>query len=919
MTAAQIICVQGGSGCTSTSASSGTTTTNTLTITQANTPTSGDLNILTISIADTAGATVSNIIQTGVTWTHQVTSPTEKNRHTEIWAGPIVSGATTTIVVTLTSAPSAVAIANVCEFSGLATSGFLDQTAGDNGNSAAADSGTTGTTQQAVELLVASIGSGKATQSLPAPGSQGTPSSGWTLYDGETASSHANNANSFVYDVVSSTGTYESEINLSASVAWNGCIATFEAATTTTTTATTSPTQTTTTTSHTSTLTTTSTSATSTLTSSTTTSTSGSTTETIDTIGGTTSNANDESGVVYVFSITASASGTLTSVGLNVESAAGSISIAVYSTLSGTALSGLLGQSASTTAVNGWNDLPISGGISISSGTTYYLAAEVNYPSLYVYGTTGAFNYFSLSYGTFPSSATVTSNAGYGAVSIWNMRMTYGTNTLGTTTQTTPTTSTTTSTTATTLTSTTTSTSATSTLTSSTTTSTTGSTTSTSAQPCSYEIYISGSTIDAKNCATGSIVYSGTDAAAVINYAISALRSSGGSIFIEAGTYIISATVGTSSASNGNVELYGQGNATILEAATNLNSNVIGVSNANGWYVHDLQVNGNRANHGAVNGISFYPDSSNDVVKHTYVHDDLYQGIDLSGTNDKALDNLVVNSNANGMQVYGGSNYLIEDNIINGASDVGISISGISATQGISDVVCEGNTILNVDLGVSPYGVNSGDGIITGDNGIAGGNITVANNYIDVAYVGMWISETQGLIVSGNTIIPTQTGKWDVGIAIGESDDEPTESAIIKSNLISSASIGIYIYSTATSTVQFLDNTITSIASGGAPIVTHSAPVIIEGNVGYNPVGPVSSPLSGSTIVDSGSSNVWTSGTTYTNWESPKALSISGGTVTAIKVNGQALSPTTSTITLQPGDTFSITFSSTPTIKVSGQ
>jgi len=313
----------------------------------------------------------------------------------------------------------------------------------------------------------------------------------------------------------------------------------------------------------------------------------------------------------------------------------------------------------------------------------------------------------------------------------------------------------------------------------------------------------------------------------------------------------------------------------------------------------------------------FLWDSNNDVIERTYIHDEKTYGIQATGQNIKILDNAVVNSNANGIILYGGSDYLVEGNTVDGSSDVGISISGQSSTVTISNVLCTDNTILNTILDVSPYGVNSGDGIITGDNGIAGGNITISNNYIDVAYIGMWISQTQGLTVSGNTIIPTATAGWGVGIAIGEADDEPTESVIVQNNLISSANQGIYIYSTATSTDQFLDNTITSTVTN--PITANSAPVVIEGNIGYNPVGPISSPISGSTIVDSGSSNNWTSGTTYTNWESPKALSISGGTVTAIEVNGQALSPTTSAITLQPGATFSITFGSTPTIKVSGQ
>ena len=645
------------------------------------------------------------------------------------------------------------------------------------------------------------------------------------------------------------------------------------------------------------TLTTASSSVTSTLASSTTTTTSGST---ADMIGGTLTNNSLWGGAVHVFSLTASASGTLTSVGVNVEGPSSNIETAVYGTLSGGTLSGLLGSSASTAAVAGWNDLPISGGISIVSGTTYYVAFQVSGAGSNLYYVNSGTNYaYIQSYGSFPSSTTVT--AGTGTV---NMRMTYS---AGVVTTATTTSGTSTLTTA--------SSSVTSTLASSTTTTTSGST------ACSYQVFTDGTTTYAENCQTGAVVYSGTVAATIINDAISALYPGGGKIFIKAGTYIITTPVvteGTHAVSN--VELYGEGNSTILSAAVNLNDNVIAVFGVNGWYVHDLQINGNRAEQsgpgtgGGYDGIQLY-NCSNCIVERNYIHDVKTLGIYIHGTNIKILDNDVVNSNANGIIVSGGSNYLVEGNIVNGASDVGISISGTSATQTISGVVCEGNIITNINLDVSPYGANSGDGIITGDNGIAGGNITISNNYVDVAYVGMWISQTQGVTVSGNTIIPTATG-WGVGIAIGAAGDEPTESAIIESNHISSASDGIYVYSSTTSTVQFLDNTITST---GTPIVTNSAPVIVEGNVGYNPVGPISSPISGGTIVDSGSSNKWTSGTTYTNWESPKLLSISGGTVTAIEVNGQALSPTTSTITLQPGDTFSITFSSTPTIKVSGQ
>ena len=93
-------------------------------------------------------------------------------------------------------------------------------------------------------------------------------------------------------------------------------------------------------------------------------------------------------------------------------------------------------------------------------------------------------------------------------------------------------------------------------------------------------------------------------------------------------------------------------------------------------------------------------------------------------------------------------------------------------------------------------------------------------------------------------------------------------------------------------------------------------------NTGYNPVGAIASPISGSTayLVDSGSSSTWISGRVYTNTGSPKVLNISAGTVSVVAQNGVTLfTATDCTVTLQPKDTFSVTFNTTPTINVTGQ
>jgi hypothetical protein len=120
------------------------------------------------------------------------------------------------------------------------------------------------------------------------------------------------------------------------------------------------------------------------------------------------------------------------------------------------------------------------------------------------------------------------------------------------------------------------------------------------------------------------------------------------------------------------------------------------------------------------------------------------------------------------------------------------------------------------------------------------------------------------------------------------------------------------------------------------PISDVGAETSIYTNPGYNPVGYISSNFiyngtSFNYIVDAGgawcnlgNSSTWESSKTYTNVESPKTLEIVAGSVTVIAKNGQTIGTGTSAtipieITLQPRDTFSITFSKAPMINVIGQ
>ena len=139
----------------------------------------------------------------------------------------------------------------------------------------------------------------------------------------------------------------------------------------------------------------------------------------IDTIGDALNGASALVGQVEIFSITATASGTLSSIGLNLKSAAGNIRVAIWD-VSGN----LLGESSSTTAVVGWNDLAITG-VSIVNGTPYRLGYQQDNSSTTVYyeWAPGEESYISQSYGAFPNPLGSPTVGNF----IRNMRMTYNT------------------------------------------------------------------------------------------------------------------------------------------------------------------------------------------------------------------------------------------------------------------------------------------------------------------------------------------------------------------------------------------------------------------------------------------------------------------------------------------------------------
>jgi hypothetical protein len=175
-----------------------------------------------------------------------------------------------------------------------------------------------------------------------------------------------------------------------------------------------------------------STTSTSSTTTSSTTSTSSTTTGTsTQTIGTGVNYDNYINGYARAFQFTASASGTVSKVGLNVRTASGNVITAIYDDSSNSP-NNLLGASASTAAASGWNDLALTTPVYITSGSKYWLACQISASALYVYDDYGTNTYYkrSWTYGSFPSPFGGSASPNLTI----NMRITYAQTTTGTTT-----------------------------------------------------------------------------------------------------------------------------------------------------------------------------------------------------------------------------------------------------------------------------------------------------------------------------------------------------------------------------------------------------------------------------------------------------------------------------------------------------
>ncbi|MCW4048046.1 MAG: hypothetical protein NWE99_10900 [Candidatus Bathyarchaeota archaeon] len=192
---------------------------NSVSITMSSAPTQGNVLVLTFGLSEGSNYPtnkVSNITQSGVSWSLVVAKTISGQMDGEIWLGTVGANASPNITVNLDSAIEVGAVADVCEYSGVA---IVDKTASANGSDHNPKTGTTETTTQAEELWIGCIST---------YGTQTNPENGFTLLDGAQYGNYMSLG--FLEKIVSATGQAQSGvITNDIWTDWSGCIATFNA------------------------------------------------------------------------------------------------------------------------------------------------------------------------------------------------------------------------------------------------------------------------------------------------------------------------------------------------------------------------------------------------------------------------------------------------------------------------------------------------------------------------------------------------------------------------------------------------------------------------------------------------------------------------------------------------------------------
>jgi parallel beta-helix repeat protein len=346
-----------------------------------------------------------------------------------------------------------------------------------------------------------------------------------------------------------------------------------------------------------------------------------------------------------------------------------------------------------------------------------------------------------------------------------------------------------------------------------------------------------------------------------------------------------------------------------------------------GGYVQDSIIENGTIQNTVMQGIYVYNNCARNIIRDIAISATGNSGVKINtACTDNTLDNVTItDARIYGIQVDAGcTNNLIENSRVVSSINAGIITWADSTT--VENTLVDRPNDIGIYLLTSNYCtisanriyypvkqgiyINAGTGNLISNNHIS----NVPSGYDGIAGAGACVNN---LIIGNNINCTTASGR--TGIAFWAGSNGATDNRISQ-NTICNTETGINLMTAGVSGAILTNNQLISCST---PIADSGAGTAIYNNTGYNPVGYITNPFRGNNhiLLDLGGDNAtWSSAVTYTNWESLKTLYISSGTVTAVVQNGQTIFSTTGcTVVLQPGDTFSIIFSSPPTIKVEGQ
>ncbi len=382
---------------------------------------------------------------------------------------------------------------------------------------------------------------------------------------------------------------------------------------------------------------------------------------------------------------------------------------------------------------------------------------------------------------------------------------------------------------------------------------------------CTYRIFVNQSYYYAEDCLTFSIDFggqsniggvNGSDASSVIQAALDALPSNGGSVDLFAGTYVLTSMLTIPS----NTVLSGIGvNSTILLASSNLVSSVIqnsgGSVNPNrNSEIQDLSIDGIHDTRSNVNGITWYSDSSEAAG---------------SGTYSLLISNVVVEyMSGNGMNLEAGPKgngwYFVENSRV--FQNIGIGLYLVAPDSTVENVYGSGSY-------TGPVVFLSG-GTDTFIGGYFGGSGYMAqvelDNALGTTFLGTIIDSSNGygLYVTGTYSSPTRNITYVGG--------EISDSGISADNVYSSVDFAgatngfiflgtkfwqassnankpeALVFTTSGVTGVVFQNCIiqTDTYDRGVTVPSNLSPnsVLFVNDTGFNPVGMITNPFGISTI-----------------------------------------------------------------------